>query len=100
MKHLILGCLLFYRRFLSPLVGGGCLYSPSCSQYALECVRRHGAWIGVKLTVQRLRRCDGSQRGGDDPVPEADQVDRALRGELVVVRLRPFDFLDADPGAA
>ena len=94
MKHLAIACLLVYRKWLSPLVGGGCIYSPSCSVYALDCVRRYGAWTGWRLILRRLLRCDGAHRGGEDPVPEPHEVEAALGGELVVVGLLAFDLVD------
>jgi putative membrane protein insertion efficiency factor len=59
-----------YRRFLSPYVGGGCRFTPSCSEYALEAVRRHGTVRGTRLAIGRLRRCTPEHPEGHDPVPE------------------------------
>jgi putative membrane protein insertion efficiency factor len=58
-----------YRVTLSPLLGGFCRYEPSCSRYAEEAVRRHGAWRGAKLAGGRLLRCHPFRPGGFDPVP-------------------------------
>jgi len=58
-----------YRVTLSPLLGGHCRYLPSCSVYAEEAVRRHGARQGVRLAVRRVLRCHPFHRGGYDPVP-------------------------------
>ena len=58
-----------YRVTLSPLLGGFCRYEPSCSRYAEEALRRHGARRGVRLTLQRLLRCHPLRPGGFDPVP-------------------------------
>ena len=54
---------------LSPLLGGYCRYLPSCSVYAEEAVRRHGAAHGLRLAVGRVLRCHPFRRGGYDPVP-------------------------------
>ncbi|MHC4821263.1 MAG: membrane protein insertion efficiency factor YidD [Planctomycetota bacterium] len=48
-----------------------CRFSPSCSAYAEEAIRRHGGWKGLKLTVARILRCRPGVPGGEDPVPEA-----------------------------
>ena len=58
-----------YRALLSPLLGGHCRFWPSCSAYAEEAVRKHGAWRGARLTLLRLARCQPFSRGGIDPVP-------------------------------
>jgi uncharacterized protein len=58
-----------YRRFISPLLGPRCRFYPSCSQYALEALRVHGAARGLWLTVCRLARCHPFNPGGYDPVP-------------------------------
>ncbi|HKZ33153.1 MAG TPA: membrane protein insertion efficiency factor YidD [Vicinamibacteria bacterium] len=54
---------------LSPLLGGHCRFWPSCSAYAEEAIRRHGARRGAALALARLLRCQPFHRGGIDPVP-------------------------------
>jgi uncharacterized protein len=58
-----------YRLTLSPLLGGQCRYTPSCSLYAQEALIRHGALAGTRLAVMRLLRCHPFRPGGFDPVP-------------------------------
>ncbi len=58
-----------YRLVLSPIMGGFCRFEPSCSHYAEEALRRHGALRGLRLTVLRLMRCQPFHAGGFDPVP-------------------------------
>jgi len=58
-----------YRVTLAPLIGGFCRFMPSCSVYAEEAIRRHGAASGSVLAVRRLLRCQPFHRGGFDPVP-------------------------------
>jgi putative membrane protein insertion efficiency factor len=58
-----------YRVLLSPLLGGHCRFWPSCSAYAEEAIRRHGARRGLALTGARLLRCQPFHCGGVDPVP-------------------------------
>jgi putative membrane protein insertion efficiency factor len=58
-----------YQRLLSPLLPPSCRFHPSCSQYALEAIHRHGALKGSWLAVRRLARCHPFNAGGFDPVP-------------------------------
>ena len=60
-----------YRRFISPLLAPRCRFAPSCSAYALEAVREHGASRGTWLAVRRIGRCHPFNPGGFDPVPPA-----------------------------
>jgi putative membrane protein insertion efficiency factor len=58
-----------YQRFVSPALPPSCRFHPSCSQYALEAVTRHGALKGGWLAARRLARCHPFHPGGFDPVP-------------------------------
>jgi uncharacterized protein len=58
-----------YRVTLAPLIGGFCRFVPSCSVYAEDAIRRHGAGAGSWLAVRRVLRCHPFHRGGFDPVP-------------------------------
>jgi len=58
-----------YQRFVSPALPPSCRFYPSCSQYGLEAVQRHGALKGGWLTLRRLARCHPFHPGGVDPVP-------------------------------
>ena len=60
-----------YRYTISPLLGPRCRYEPSCSQYALEALREHGAARGSWLAVRRIARCHPWGGHGYDPVPHA-----------------------------
>lgn len=59
-----------YQRFISPGLPPSCRFYPSCSQYALEALQRHGALKGTLLAARRLTRCHPFNPGGEDPVPE------------------------------
>lgn len=57
-----------YQILLSPLVGGACRFTPSCSAYAIEALERHGALRGTWLAIRRLARCHPWGPAGYDPV--------------------------------
>ncbi|WP_348762408.1 membrane protein insertion efficiency factor YidD [uncultured Salinisphaera sp.] len=63
--------IVFYRRVISPLLGPRCRFYPTCSQYALTALSRHGPIKGLGLAVWRILRCHPLNRGGHDPVPPA-----------------------------
>ena len=59
----------FYQRFISPLTPPACRYTPTCSQYAVEAIRRHGPVRGLWLAIKRISRCHPWGGSGYDPVP-------------------------------
>jgi hypothetical protein len=58
-----------YQRVISPVLPPSCRFHPSCSQYTLEAVERHGIFKGSWLGLRRLSRCHPFNPGGFDPVP-------------------------------
>ncbi|WP_240432620.1 membrane protein insertion efficiency factor YidD [Rubrobacter indicoceani] len=58
-----------YQRYISPLFPPSCRFTPSCSQYTLEAISKHGPLRGVLLGGWRLLRCNPFGKGGHDPVP-------------------------------
>ncbi|MFV0383618.1 membrane protein insertion efficiency factor YidD [Paracoccus sp. (in: a-proteobacteria)] len=61
-----------YRLFLSPWIGHGCRFQPSCSAYALEALERHGGLRGGWLALWRILRCNPWGGSGYDPVPGSE----------------------------
>jgi len=74
-RLLLIGLIALYRLTLSGWLGGQCRFSPTCSRYAQEAVRTHGATKGVLLAFRRVLRCNPFGRGGIDPVPAARRSD-------------------------
>jgi len=58
-----------YQTVLSPIMGGGCRFVPSCSNYAIDAIRTHGAFKGFVLSCWRILRCNPWGGRGFDPVP-------------------------------
>ena len=67
----LVGMIRVYQTFISPMSGPTCKYYPSCSQYAVIALRRHGALRGLGLALWRLLRCNPWSLGGVDDVPPA-----------------------------
>ncbi|RMX00402.1 membrane protein insertion efficiency factor YidD [Allofranklinella schreckenbergeri] len=65
----LIGLVKLYRLLLSPWLGSGCRFEPTCSLYAIDALQQHGAARGSWLTVCRLARCHPWCEGGCDPVP-------------------------------
>jgi len=70
MRSILQALIRAYQFLLSPWVGGACRYWPTCSDYALEALDRHGSLAGSWLALRRLARCHPYGRGGVDPVPQ------------------------------
>ena len=64
-----LAILRWYKRSVSPLLPPSCRYTPTCSEYAMEAIERHGLIQGSYLATRRVLSCHPFSRGGYDPVP-------------------------------
>lgn len=69
-RRLVAMLIMAYQKLVSPALGPNCRFQPTCSQYALEAVQRHGVLKGVWLAAKRIGRCHPLNEGGYDPVPE------------------------------
>ena len=61
--------ILFYKGTISPLLTPNCRYKPTCSDYGLEAINKHGPYKGLWLTIKRLISCHPWGGHGHDPVP-------------------------------
>ena len=68
MNKILIACIKVYQYTLSPMLGPRCRYYPSCSNYAVEALREHGAVRGLGLATWRVLRCNPFSNGGYDPV--------------------------------
>ncbi|MDA8327691.1 MAG: membrane protein insertion efficiency factor YidD [Betaproteobacteria bacterium] len=69
MSQLIIFLIKIYQYTLSPFLGARCRFTPSCSHYAVEALKKHGSIYGSWLSLRRVLRCHPHQPGGYDPVP-------------------------------
>ena len=58
-----------YRIFISPLLGSNCRHTPTCSEYGIIALKKHGVFKGTFLTTKRILKCNSLFKGGYDPVP-------------------------------
>ena len=70
MKRILIAIVRGYKKYISPLLPPSCRFTPTCSEYAMEAISKHGAWKGSWLALWRILRCNPFSRGGYDPVPE------------------------------
>ena len=67
--YMLLAPVYFYKYCISPLIPAACRYTPTCSEYAVQALTKHGPLKGVWLTVKRIARCHPWGGSGYDPVP-------------------------------
>ena len=71
----------FYRTVISPLTPPSCRYTPTCSQYTIEALKRHGPFRGSYLSARRILSCNPWGGSGYDPVPEAKRKEDKPKAE-------------------
>lgn len=69
LRFLLVKMIRLYQLCISPFLGQCCRFYPTCSDYAIEAVRKYGVWKGSWLTIKRLVKCHPWHKGGVDDVP-------------------------------
>ena len=69
LTYLLLLPICFYQKCISPMLGPSCRFMPTCSQYAVEALKKHGPLKGLYLAIRRILRCHPWGGSGYDPVP-------------------------------
>lgn len=74
LNKLLIRLVKFYRKNISSSLPTSCIYTPTCSAYALEALLKHGFFYAIFLIFRRLLRCNPLSSGGFDPVPDKKSV--------------------------
>jgi len=69
MKYIFIKMIRLYQLSISPLFPASCRFYPTCSNYTIEAINKHGAFKGLLLGVKRILKCHPFHNGGYDPVP-------------------------------
>lgn len=69
LSYILLGIIYFYKNSISPLTPPSCRYTPTCSEYGIQAIKKHGPFKGLWLTIKRFSRCHPWGGQGYDPVP-------------------------------
>jgi hypothetical protein len=70
MNRILITAIVFYQKYISPFKPATCRFYPTCSDYAIQAIQRHGCLRGTLLSIKRLFRCHPYHTGGYDPVPD------------------------------
>src|SRR5574344_231951 len=70
LSYILLLPIFLYQRLISPILPNSCRFTPTCSNYAVQAIRKHGPFVGLFLAVWRILRCNPWGGHGYDPVPE------------------------------
>ena len=84
MNKILIALIKVYQYTLSPMLGPRCRYYPSCSNYAVDALREHGAVRGLGMAAWRILRCNPFSNGGYDPVPPRHKGCEPEHGETDV----------------
>lgn len=73
-KKLLIKILKFYKKYISAGLNSGCIFTPTCSVYAIEALEKRNLFVGIGLIIWRILRCNSLNKGGFDPVPDSPEV--------------------------
>ena len=68
MKKFCIFLINLYKKFLSPIIGNHCRFTPTCSEYTKQAIEKYGVVKGIKLGFKRILRCNPLCKGGYDPL--------------------------------
>ncbi|RKZ35202.1 membrane protein insertion efficiency factor YidD [bacterium] len=71
MRNILIFIIKLYRMIISPIFPPACRFVPSCSEYSIQAIRKHGPLWGITMSGWRILRCNPFVHGGEDPVPQS-----------------------------
>ncbi|MEQ9810782.1 membrane protein insertion efficiency factor YidD [Streptococcus jiangjianxini] len=80
MRKALIAIVRFYQRYLSPISSGTCRFRPTCSQYMIEAIDKHG-FKGMLMGIARIMRCHPWSKTGFDPVPDHFSLKRHSKND-------------------
>ncbi len=80
MKHYVIVSIRWYQKYLSPLFPGTCRFRPTCSNYMIEAIQKHG-FKGILMGIARILRCHPLSKVGYDPVPDQFTLKRQTKSD-------------------
>ena len=70
-KNIFIKIILFYKKYLTYFFRTSCIFTPTCSSYALEALKKRNCIVAIFLIIWRILRCNPLNKGGFDPVPDS-----------------------------
>lgn len=70
-KKLLISVIAFYRKYITHALKSSCIFTPTCSAYAIEALKKRNVFIAIGLIIWRILRCNSLNPGGFDPVPDS-----------------------------
>jgi putative membrane protein insertion efficiency factor len=70
-SKILQGIIKFYRKYITYILRSNCIFTPTCSAYALEALKKHNVFVAIGLIIWRILRCNPLSKGGYDPVPDS-----------------------------
>lgn len=70
-SKILQGLVKFYRKYLTYIIRSNCIFTPTCSAYALEALKKRNVFVAIGLIIWRILRCNPLSKGGYDPVPDS-----------------------------
>ena len=70
-SKILQGIIKFYRKYITYILRSNCIFTPTCSAYALEALKKRNVFVAIGLIIWRILRCNPLSKGGYDPVPDS-----------------------------